>query len=227
MSIIDDAVTKSLNKNFGNLSEDYDVRSRPFDLRTELLSPKAKKIIKNTYESAVKDLNEVATLLEGAQREDTGSGRSAYRDLKREEQVLLTKSFLLANFLENIDDPNSTISMDTLSYMRLTRDWGTFDDWQTDFMACALRSRGGFVVTGYSSLLKRYMNCIVDSDMSGIPPGFTVVLCVAVCEAFYVRDYLDKKEAYVRAMMKEIQWDKVEDRIKDAESSSKRKVIKR
>jgi superoxide dismutase len=48
-----------------------------------------------------------------------------------------------------------------------------------------------------------------------------------VCEAFYVRDYLDKKEAYVRAMMKEIQWDKVEDRIKDAESSSKRKVIKR
>ena len=223
MSIIDDAVIKSIKKNLGSLNEDYDVRSKPVELTTDLLSSKTKNIMKSTYEKSVANLNEVSTLIEGAQREQDASGRSAYRDLKREEQRLISQSFLLANFLENIDDQNSTLSMDSLSYMRLTRDWGTFDDWQKDFLACAMKSRSGFAVTGYSHLLKRYMNFCIDSDMSGIPPGITTVLSVCVFDKFYTRDYLDKKESYVRAMMKEIRWDLVEERIKNIEQSFKKK----
>ena len=39
-------------------------------------------------------------------------------------------------YFENISDLNSTVSVDSLSYMRLARDFGTFDDWQKDFIAC-------------------------------------------------------------------------------------------
>lgn len=222
MSLIDDAVLKSIRESLGSLNEDYDVRSKPVELTTDLLTDKTKAIMKATYEKSVSDLNEISTLIEGAQREEA-SGRSAYRDLKKEEQRLIAQSFLLANFLENIDDQNSTLNMDSLSYMRLTRDWGTFDDWQQDFMACAMKSRSGFAVTGYNRLLKRYMNFCIDSDMSGIPPGTSIVLSVCVFDKFYTRDYLTKKEAYIRAMMKEIRWDLVEGRIKEIEQSLKKK----
>jgi len=224
MSLIDEAVMKSLKKNLGSLNENYDVRSKPFELTTDLLSAKAKAVIKTIYEKSVADLNEVSTLIDGAQRdEDAGSGRTAFRDLKKEEQRLLSQSFLLANFLENIDDQNSTLNMDALSYMRLSRDWGTFDEWQKDFLACATRSRSGFALTGYSKLLNRYINLCVDDDMGGIPPDFTVIISVCVFDTFYTRDYLLKKETYVRAMMKEINWSTVEDRVKKVESSLKRK----
>ena len=223
MSIIEDCVQKSIKKNLSSLNEDYDVRAKPVELTTDLLTDRAKKIIKSAYEKSVEDLNEVSTLIEGAQRETGASGRSAYRDLKQDEQRLISQSFLIASFLENIDDQNSTLSMDSLSYMRLTRDWGTFDDWQKDFLACALNSRSGFAVTGYSRLLKRYMNICIDEDMSGIPPDFTAIVTICVFDKFYTRDYLDKKESYIRAMMKEIRWDLVETRIKAIEKSQKKK----
>jgi len=221
MSIIEDSVLKAIEKNLGSLNEDYTVRSNPFELKTELLSDKAKKLMKDVYETSVKDLNEVSTLLEGAKRNVEPGQRSSYRDLKRDEQRLLNQSFLLASFLENIDDQNSTLNMDTLSYMRLARDWGTFDDWQKDFLACALRSRSGFVLTVYSRLLERYMNICVDEDMSGIPIGSTVAVCVCVFDGFYSRDYIGNKETYVRAMMKELNWEKIESRIKKIEDQVK------
>ena len=86
MSLIDDAVMRSVKKNLGPLSEDYNVRSKPIELTTDLLSSKAKTVMKSVYEKSVSDLNEVSTLLEGAQRsEGDGSSRTAYRDLKKEE----------------------------------------------------------------------------------------------------------------------------------------------
>ena len=176
MSVIEDSVLKAIEKNLGSLNEDYSVRSNPFELKTELLSDKAKKLMKDVYESSVKDLNEVSTLLEGAQREAEPGQRSSYRDLKRDEQRLINQSFLLAEFLDNVDDQNSVLNMDTLSYMRLSRDWGTFDEWQKDFLACALRSRSGFALTVYSRLLERYINVCVDEDMSGIPIGSTTIV---------------------------------------------------
>ena len=223
MPIIEDAVLRSIEKNFGSLNEDYDVKSKPFKLNTDLLTEKTKKLIKGTYERSVAELNEVSSLIEGAHRDIEEGSRSAYRDLKRDEQRLINQSFLLANFLENIDDQNSTLNMDTLSYMRLVRDWGTFDDWQKDFLASALRSRSGFVVTVYSHILGRYMNLCVDSDMSGVPVGSSVVISVCVFDSFYSRDYIDSKDTYVRAMMKEINWDRVEERIQKIEKNLKRK----
>ena len=46
-----------------------------------------------------------------------------------------------------------------------------------------------------------------------------VVLCAH--EAAYFRDYLEDRKSYVYAMMKEINWDMVEGRIKDAERCAK------
>ena len=221
MSIIDDSVMRAIEENLGTLREDYSVRSNPFDLKTELLSDKVKKLMRDVYETSVKDLNEVSTLLEGASTDVKVGERSSYRDLKRDEQRLINQSFLMASFLENIDDQNSVLNMDTISYMRLARDWGTFDDWQRDFLSCAMRSRSGFAVTVYSRVLERYLNVCIDDDMSGMPIGSTSIISICVFDGFYSRDYIGNKETYVRAMMKEINWDTVESRIKKVEDQLK------
>jgi Fe-Mn family superoxide dismutase len=223
MSIVEEAVLRSIEKNLGTLNEDYNVKSKTFMLKTDLLTEKSKKLIKVTYEKSTSDLNEVSTLIEGAAKSFKESSHSMFRDLKKDEQRLINQSFLLANFLENIDDQNSTLMMDTMSYMRLVRDWGTFDQWQEDFLATALSSRSGFAITIYSHILKRYMNVCIDNDMSGITIGSSIVVSLCVFDSFYSRDYLENKETYIRAMMKELNWSKVENRILAIEEKAKRK----
>jgi len=105
--------------------------------------------------------------------------------------------------------------MDSLSYMRIERDFGTFDSWQKDFIACAIGS-ACFAVTAYSLELRRYINLIVD-DNHPLPPSVIPVISLAVMPQLYVRDYLDDRKSYVFAMMKEFNWNSVENRVKRAE----------
>ena len=53
-------------------------------------------------------------------------------------------------FFDNISDVNSIVMLDSLSYLRIERDFGDFDSWQEDFIACALASRGGWAMMVYS-----------------------------------------------------------------------------
>jgi superoxide dismutase len=43
------------------------------------------------------------------------------------------------------------------------------------------------------------------------------VISLAVMPQLYVRDYLDDRKSYVFAMMKELNWNSVENRVKRAE----------
>ena len=107
--------------------------------------------------------------------------------------------------------------MDSLTYMRLERDWGSFDAWQRDFIACAMSSRNGWVVTVYNFFLKRYINVVVDLHNSGIPFSSVPIIVLDCWEHSYYRDYLKDRKSYVFSMMKEFRWDTIEDRIRKAE----------
>ena len=133
----------------------------------------------------------------------------------------MNASFLRALFFENIDDLDSKITMDTLSFMRLERDFGTFDEWQRDFIACCMSSRDGYAVTAYSLFLKRYINFFVDNEAKNVPVGALPVVVLEVDAAAYTRDYLDNRRAYVMAMMKEFNWTRIEERFKRAEAVAK------
>ena len=120
-------------------------------------------------QSYAKYINEVSAALDTADRENANPNNSTFRDLKMNETYNINAAFLHGMFFENISDLRSNIAMDSLAYMRLERDWGTFEAWQRDFIACALSSRNGWVVTTYNFFLKRYMNVVVDLHNIGIP----------------------------------------------------------
>ena len=77
----------------------------------------------------------------------------------------------------------------------IERDFGSFVDWQRDFIACALAARGGYLVTAYNLLLKRYMNHVVDGGGEDLPVGSYPVVVLDVSEGAYtLKSELAKSE---------------------------------
>ena len=213
--IISDSLGKS------RMNEAYVTTSKKYELNTEMLSEKAKDAHQKLFEAYSTQLNKVSAQLDVASREDANPNYSEFRSLKLDETHNINGSYLHALFFDNISDVNSIVMLDSLIYLRLERDFGTFDDWQQDFIACALSSRGGWAMTVYSIPLKRYMNVVVDGHTSGIPAATIPVICLYVAEHSYFRDYLADRKAYVYAMMKELNWDVIERRVKKAEKVAK------
>jgi len=104
-----------------------------------------------------------------------------------------------------------------LVYMRLERDFGSFDEWQRDFIACAMSARNGWALTVYNSFLKRYVNVVVDLHSLNVPLSSYPVIVMDVWEHAYYRDYLNDRKKYVFAMMKELNWEIIDDRFQRAE----------
>ena len=199
------------------LAEAYVVSANKFDLQTEKLSEENKQAHQELMNGYAKALNEVSAALDSADRENANPNNSNFRNLKMDEVHNLNAAFLHGMFFENISDSRSNLSMDSLTYMRLERDWGNFDAWQRDFIACAMSSRNGWVVTVYNTFLKRYINVVVDLHNVGIPFSSYPVIVLDCWEHSYYRDYLKDRRSYVFAMMKELRWSVVEDRIRRVE----------
>ena len=74
-------------------------------------------------------------------------------------------------------------------------------------------------MTAYSYDLRRYINLVVDS-MHALPPNVTPVISLAVMPELYVRDYLNDRKSYVFAMIRELDWAKIDSRVKRAERAA-------
>lgn len=231
--IIKEAVDSSLSENGLNkinkeetsntkslLSEAYVIEAGKFDLQTELLSSKTKKSHQELLEGYAKQLNEISANLDGVDKSLANLNHSSFRSLKVDETYNHNAAFLHGLYFENISDLNSNITMNSLSYMRLARDFGSFDAWQEDFIACCLSARNGWAVTYYDIYLKRYVNTIIDLHSLNVMIGMIPVIVMDCWEHSYYRDYLKNRKMYVFAMMKELKWSVIEDRIKKADKIS-------
>jgi Fe-Mn family superoxide dismutase len=203
------------------LSEAYVAQSGKFNLRTELLSEKTKKTHQELFEAYVKELNKISAELDGVDRSSPSLNNSNFRSLKIDEAYNHNASFLHGLYFENISDLNSQITVDSLAYMKLTQDFGTFDKWQEDFVACCLSARNGWAITFYNPNLKRYMNTVIDLHSQNVMISMLPVIVMDCWEHSYFRDYLSDRKTYVYGMMKELDWNVIEDRVKKTEKIKK------
>jgi Fe-Mn family superoxide dismutase len=203
------------------LKEAYVTEPKRFELNTDFLSGAAKNAMQTEFEMFVATLNRVSAELDGADRENANEKSSNFRSLKLDETHSMNAAFLRALYFENISDLDSRITMDTMSFLRIERDFGTFDAWQKDFIACCMSSRDGYAVMGYSTFLKRYMNFIIDNEAANVPIGVVPIIVLDVNAGTYTRDYPGDRKSYVMAMMKEFNWERVETRVKRAEKIAK------
>jgi len=203
------------------ISEAYVLEPKKYSVQTDVLSQKALSANIEDFENTVKIANEVSAKLDSVDRSEANAKDSAFRELKCAESHNLSNAFLTSLHFDNIADPTSKVMMDSLAYMRISRDFGTFEDWQRDFIAVAMSARNGFVVTVYNGSLNRYMNVMVDESSIGAMMNCYPIICLCVKEEFYFRDYLNDRKNYVYAMMKELRWSLIEQRVKRTDKLSK------
>jgi len=200
------------------LDEAFVHEPKQFKQVTEFLSEKAKAAHIDLYKGYIESFNKVSAKLDSVNRSDANSRHADYRSLKLDEAYNLNGTWLHELHFSNGFDPHSEIVMDSLSYLRLQRDFGTFEDWQRDFIAAGLSAGNGWVVTGFNMFLKKYVNTIVSHHSGDIHMGLYPVIVVDMWEHAYFRDYLTDKKSYLIAQMKELNWTVVEERFKKAES---------
>jgi Fe-Mn family superoxide dismutase len=221
MKSIKEMIAEDLGLKKKRLNESYVTAAQKYDVDTELLSDKNIAAHNELLAKYVDDLNTVSAKLDGVSRDDANLNHSEFRSLKIDEVYNLNASFLHAMFFENIGDQRSVITMDSLTFMRLERDFGSFDAWQKDFIACALSARNGWAITVYNGFLGRYINVVCDLHSLNVPFASQPIIVLDCWEHSYYRDYLRDRKTYVYAMMKELNWEKIEERLKKTEKIAK------
>ena len=203
------------------ISEAYVAEAGKFNLNTELLSEKTKGAHQELLEGYVKNLNKISAKLDGVDKSSANLNSSEFRNLKIDETYNHNAAFLHGLYFENISDLNSQVTVDSLTYMKLARDFGTFDKWQEDFVACCLSARNGWAVTFYNPNLRRYMNTVIDLHSQNVMIGVMPIIVMDCWEHSYYRDYLKDRKTYVYGMMKELDWSVIDKRVKISEKLSK------
>jgi len=215
-------IRSDLQINNDTISESIVAQPKNFTLNTELLSNANKQNHIELYDQYIKDFNRISAELDvPGLREDVNPNNSAYRCLKLDETYNLNACYLHELYFNNISDLHSQIPMDSLVYMRLARDFGTFDAWQKDFIACCEASRCGWAITYYNTYTQQYMNCPIDLHSLNVPVGAYPVIVMDVWQHAYYRDYLKDIKAYIFGMMKQLNWRVIENRVVKAEEIAK------
>ena len=218
MKLTKKELLESISKDLGveDLNEAYVVSDRKFDYRTDAISNSTKQAHQKLLDNYVETLNRISAELDTANREDVNPNNAVFRSLKIDETYNINAAFLHGMFFDNIAE-DSRITADSLAYLRLERDFGSFDNWQRDFIATAMASRNGWAVTVYNTFLKRYMNVVVDLHSLNVPFSSYPVIVLDVWEHAYYKDYLNDRKKYVFAMMKQFNWKVIDERFQRAE----------
>ena len=61
------------------------------------------------------------------------------------------------------------------------------------------------------------MNCVIDLHSLQVPVGFYPVIAMDMWQHAYYRDYANDVQTYVVAMMKQLNWNIIEDRFEKTE----------
>ena len=189
----------------------YELKPLPFDSKS--LRGLSERLIvshyENNYGGAVKRLNSIAAQL----------AELSYRDapvfvingLKREELIAANSMILHELYFDCLGaDGRADAALDAA----LTRDFGSVERWQEQFVAMgkALGGGSGWVLLTWSPRDRRLLNQWA-ADHTHSLAGATPILALDMYEHSYHLDYGAKAAAYVDAFMENIAWQKVASRV--------------
>ena len=214
---IKNLIKKSLKTEKEVLEESFVSQKKAFSVISDYLSKESLGNHLELYEGYIENFNTISSELDSVDRSNVSSNNSNYRSLKIDETYNMNAVYLHELYFSNIGDNNSRINMDTLAYMRLNRDFGTFDAWQKDFIACALSSRNWWAVTYLNLYTKSYMNCFMDMHSKDVPAGMIPIIVMDMWQHSYYKDYLKDSKTYLIAMMKQLKWSVIEKRFEKAD----------
>ena len=156
----------------------------------------------NNYGGAVKRLNLIEEKL--AELDYASAPGFVVNGLKREQLIAMNSMILHELFCDGLGDQSEpgTILRDALA-----RDFGTYERWQSEFVAMgkALGGGSGWVLLTYSPRDRKLINQWA-SDHCHTLAGATPILALDMYEHSYHIDFGAKAAGYVETFMQAIRW---------------------
>jgi Fe-Mn family superoxide dismutase len=164
------------------------------------------------YEGYVTNINKIdEELMHGdAQREQSNSTFSYYRELKRGETFSLNGVILHELYFENIGGTTSEPDRNTRDLIE--NDFGSYQSWQDDFIATAKASRGWAILT-YDQRSNHLRNISLDAHDLGNIAYSAPILILDMYEHAYFLQYGDNKAEYIANFMNNINWQVISERV--------------
>jgi Fe-Mn family superoxide dismutase len=164
------------------------------------------------YEGYVTNINRIDEILTigDAQRDQSNTTFSWYRELKRGETFALDGVILHELYFENIG--GNSKAPDTETAKMLEQSFGSVEKWQEDFVATAKASRG-WAILCLDQRSMRFRNISLDAHDVGNIAYSAPALVLDMYEHAYFLQYADKKADYINAFMKNINWAVVGERM--------------
>jgi Fe-Mn family superoxide dismutase len=199
------------------LKEAVILTPRTFVMKSDVQSPTTKENHEKLYKSYVDSYNKISSKLDTVSRTEENNNDSEFRRLKIDETHNFNGVKLHEIYFTNSGDLNSEIRADALPFMRLARDWGTFDQWQLDFRACGMNAREGWTICYFDPFKQRYFNTFIEGHTMHLPLMGIPVLVIDTWHHAWFYDYPGDKMEYLNKSMREINWSVVEMRMLAAE----------
>ena len=184
--------------------------------RPWLLNGLSLKLIESHYENnyggALRRLNAITEKLEALDFANTPG--FVINGLKREELIALNSTLLHELYFASLGGDGKPTSV--LAEV-LARDFGSVDRWRSEFVAMAngLAGGSGWVLLVYVPRDRRLINQLA-TDHSLALAGGIPILALDMYEHAYHIDFGAKATAYIDAFMRNIDWNAVAGRYKDA-----------
>lgn len=157
------------------------------------------------YEGYVDKINEIDQILAGAAGRDQANATFSYfRECKRGETFALNGVILHELYFQNIG--GRTEGPDRYTMGVLEHDFGSFKNWQEDFIATAKASRG-WAVLCFDQRSYHFRNISLDSHDLGNIAYSAPILILDVYEHAYFLQYASNKAEYINRFMKNINWE--------------------
>lgn len=180
--------------------------AKKFGLKDSGISERQLEEHMKLYQGYVKKIDEIRSKILVSEKEGNAT-YSEIRELKIEEGFCLNAIKLHELYFENISNKEITHEMIEM----IEEDFGSFEAWKSEFLACALSARG-WVVLAYDWKDDKLHNYICDMHNQGGVWDTIPILVLDMYEHAYFIDFGTDKKKYVEWFLANTDWKKAEDR---------------
>src|SRR5574340_235220 len=173
------------------------------------------------YTGYVNKLNEIEEKLKNVDISKANQTFSDLRALKADETFALNGVVLHELYFENMGGKNLK-PKGKLSDL-IAREFGSFEKWSDNFKACGMAARG-WVILGLNAYDGKVHNYCLDTHNFNVPVKVIPLLVMDVYEHAYTIDFGVKRQPYIDAFMKNIEWNICAERLEKIDLAAIEKV---
>ena len=164
------------------------------------------------YKGYVTNTNKITETLWSLAKEEK-TGNPEYAELKRRGGWEWNGMRLHELYFENLTKDFSALPPSSNLYQKITKFFGSFENWEKLFKATGAMRGIGWVILYYDKGSDAFFNAWINEHDLGHFAGATPLLVMDVFEHAYMLDYQLKKADYLEAFFKSIDWTKIEARL--------------